>query len=155
MSRLAAHFLAGIIIGMISAMGAIAEAASKDPTAYICTLDEAIGFKLSNKIWTQTTFKPESYILKRRPDQPDGKPAWALSEHGTNGNIGFCREDYRDNVTDLVEGQLDQIECNGIFKVKMDKKTLRFLFSYFAGYTTGRDNNDDTPVLGIGKCSPI
>ena len=34
-------------------------------------------------------------------------------------------------------------------------KTKRFLKSYLFGYIDGNDNNNNTPAVTIGKCSPL
>jgi len=50
----------------------------------------------------------------------------------------------------------------GIFRCNMilgefifNSKSKRFIKTYTAGYLSGQDNNDNTPYVMIGTCSPL
>ncbi len=74
---------------------------------------------------------------------------WTLTELGEKTPLlANCDDTYREQRT-------NEIYCDGLFTLRMNKETLRFLYSYFYGYTDGVDNNANTPALAIGKCTPL
>lgn len=51
----------------------------------------------------------------------------------------------------------DLIKCDSFFyTARLQKKTLRLLIMYTAGFVSGEDAKDgNTPFIAIGKCSPL
>lgn len=51
------------------------------------------------------------------------------------------------------------MNCEAIGQFRIDRETLRFLRTYFAGYTAydsaGREDTGNTPLIGMGTCSPL
>lgn len=46
--------------------------------------------------------------------------------------------------------------CNAFFgTVRFNKNNLRFVETYTFGYTDGKNNNDNTPSISIGTCTPL
>lgn len=109
----------------------------------LCIAEKSTGFFFDEKSrsWLSTNFNVASekkYLLKK--DSSD----WIWSEFGDSsgttckafGNTAFVR-------CDLLLGT-----------VSVDWARLRFVKTYTSGFISG-DNNQDTPHITIGKCSPL
>ena len=130
---------------------------------YICAADMATGFAYRNGDWRQTEFKPvEKFVVRRstqveRPGMselwgiPDAK--WTVVELGKETPAAGCSDDFKAN---------GDLSCHGALRIefRMNKNSLRFLYSYLGGYwdsTPGNESSEskDTPAIAIGKCSPM
>lgn len=142
---------ASVILLSKIAMGA-------DTTQYVCVSDETTGFFFENGKWGQASFRDSRKFILKEVDAQSAGPSWVVGEKiwelvetGMASPIAFCSD-----WTNLIKRERSNaIRCSGLYKAEFDKSTLRFLLSYFVGYTDGADNNENTPTLSIGKCSPL
>ena len=110
-------------------------------TAYLCVPSKSTGFAFDGRTWTNATFniEKEKKLLK-----VNGNSSEWLDLGQQNGMLcgGFS-----------ANGVLS---CNLVFgELWFNKKTLRYMETYLAGYVDGRDEKGNTPYITIGKCSPI
>ena len=110
-------------------------------TSYLCIADESTGFFYDTKLnsWASTKFTPQKYLLTKKDN------GWEWKDFGSKSG--------------WVCGEFNQY---GIFNcslmvghVRFNKNNLRFLRTYIFGYVDGENNNDNTPNVTIGKCSPL
>ena len=149
-----------IALGCVFQIGLPLPLRGQAPTQYFCNADEITGYYFENGKWGVANFNsPPKYVFKetvspdRGPTWGPGEKIWELTEVGDSFSIARCSD-----WTTNMNGQRERtaiIECHGIYKMKFNKTSLRFLLSYFAGYIDGTDDNRDTPYLAIGKCSPL
>lgn len=109
--------------------------------AYLCLPKSATGFSYvqNSNSWEITTFNvsDDKYLLKNK----SGK--WFWNKFG-NENPRSCKDVNQ------------RIICNfQVSEVIFDKKTLRYLKTYIAGYVDGIANNDNTPLIEIGTCTAL
>jgi hypothetical protein len=112
-------------------------------SSYLCIADATTGFRYDNnsKEWVKTSFKTadEKYILKKNQE------GWEWLEFGSK--------------TGMQCGEINEygwLHCTlWVGSLKFNKNNLRYLRTYDAGYVDGKNNNDNTPVISIGKCSPL
>ena len=122
--------------------------------SYICTTDMATGFAYENGVWKQTRFNPDQKFIVRpatesertlfalRGDRNTANVRWLVEPLGAY-QIAYCSEDFKPN---------GELVCHGLIEeFRMNKNSLRFQWAYLSGYWDG----GDTPMVGIGKCSPI
>ena len=108
--------------------------------AYICLPSKKTGFafNLSSKSWEQVNFKTneEKKILKKN----GMKWEWRIFGFGQGGDFNssgfiFC----------TVSGG----------HMRMSKNSLRYVETYEIGFIDGKDQTGNTPLIGIGTCSPL
>jgi hypothetical protein len=111
--------------------------------SYLC-ISEAIGgvaYDSSLNKWDGTKFSNNNHkiILKKK------NGSWKYADFGNN-----------------FEESCDKMNEYGIFRCNMilgefifNSKSKRFIKTYTAGYLSGQDNNDNTPYVMIGTCSPL
>jgi hypothetical protein len=141
-----------------------------EPDNWLCITDQAAGFSYDqgSHRWIAAIFKPENKKYVVRPTRPEDmdyqhdfnngfndsvpyKPTtkWSIAEIGDN--FGFsCSGDFNEKGFLLC--------TTGLWDVMFGKNTLRFQIYYKFGYITGsseRDDNNDTPSVEIGRCTPI
>lgn len=121
---------------------------------YLCVAEHSTGFSYNKvtKEWENANFKAdEKYVIAKA----DGtKHAWQVTEIGKTSPSFRCESDFT---------EYGYLSCPGIGgDFNFNKKNGRFLFSYLIGYYTvipevnqGKDEGSDTPLIGIGKCSPF
>jgi len=122
--------------------------------SYVCVTDMATGFAFNEtrKQWHSTDFKENTKYLVSRAKR-EGY-AWEVKTVGSTIALIFCKADFNEAGALRCEGDLAEFSMN--------KKNLRFLYFYRAGYWTdntgsnvlGREGGN-TPAIGIGKCSPL
>jgi hypothetical protein len=126
---------------------------------YICIDDMATGFKFENGEWQQSRFKPDSRYIVRPVTKDDapmlrgfvesilGNAKWVVMKVGEPLPFAGCTEP-------AAHGS---IFCKGLYEeFKMNEKSLRFLYAYLQGYWHPLDEGkSDTPLIEIGKCSPM
>ena len=124
--------------------------AEKEQKTYLCITEIAGGIKYDSSVksWKEAKFKtPEKYLIKFN-DKDYPLSSATISEFGTGYPIYYCEEEGKYKVAPLV--------CHSPFgHFHFNKKTLRFLESYMLGYIDGIDNNDNTPLVRGGTCSPL
>ena len=115
---------------------------------YLCITDKATGFYFEDGEWNTANFKTGRKFLIRKPNKEELEVTIAnigrdfvVSEFGDKSTLLWCDEDF------YCVGHVDDF--------LFDKKTLRFLYIYKGGYVSGIDNNDNTPAMQIGTCSPL
>jgi hypothetical protein len=115
--------------------------------SYICVADSATGFAFNktSKKWKSTFFTTENkYIISK---SKKAKYQWSVKEVGESYIYSSCKNDFNSG---------GYIFCIGIGNTfTMNKNTFRFIMTYRLGYLDGIDNDDNTPHIEIGKCSPI
>jgi len=112
-------------------------------TAYLCIPNGASGisWNASKKKWGHTNFNVSNvkHLLKKTGD------GWEWSKFGQSSGIK-C-----DEINDY-----GYLNCTLYFgDLRFNKKNLRYMTSYFIGYVDGKDNDDNTPNIEFGECSPL
>lgn len=111
--------------------------------SYLC-ISEAMGgvaYDSSTRKWEGTKFKNsnEKIILIKK------NGVWKLKNFGST----FEKDCGKMN-------EFGTFRCNILFgEFLFNSKTKRFLKSFVAGYVDGEDNNDNTPAVMAGTCSPL
>lgn len=115
----------------------VSTAAAAAEPSWLCVTDKATGFSFKNDQWVITSFRANAkYIIAMELG------SFRAKELGTRFGAS-CRENGL------------WIECSFPTQLTFNKQTLRFLYIYPVGFVGGQDNNDDTPAMAIGRCSPI
>jgi len=129
--------------------------------SYICVAEHMAGFAYDarSKAWFTGRFKPDMRLVIRRAKDVPAPFArktvkWEMADLGSRIGSSWC-DDFNDRGWLL---------CSGMAEFRFNKTTLRFLRIYTAGYWNSdlsaaayaflRDG-EDTPLMAIGKCSPI
>lgn len=111
--------------------------------SYLC-VSEAIGgiaYDSSTRKWEGTKFKNknEKIILVKK------NGVWKLKDFGST---------FENDCGKMNE--FGTFRCDILFgEFLFNSKTKRFLKSYLVGYVSGEDNNNDTPAVMAGTCSPL
>jgi len=110
--------------------------------AYLCIPKSATGYsyiQVTNS-WEMTSFSVgnDKYLLKNK------SKSWNWDRFGESNSFSTCKE---------IGSQISCARLGG--DVIFDKKTLRYLRTYIAGYVDGVNNNNNTPLIEIGTCSPL
>jgi hypothetical protein len=110
---------------------------------YLCVPSKITGFSYNNtsKTWEQSAFKigDEKKLLKKVGNQ------WEWRTFGQQwGQKCGSMNDYGLVNCDLIFGTL-----------RFSKNKLRYIETYTVGYIDGGNNNDNTPAITIGTCSPL
>lgn len=111
--------------------------------SYLCIPSKSTGFSFDNNknSWVVSTFittESKRILIKsnskwewRRFGDKWGEPCGDISEAGW-------------------------LTCNGFFgTVRFNKNNLRYVETYTFGYTDGKNNNENTPSISIGTCTPL
>ena len=109
--------------------------------SYLCISDKSTGFTFNSnsKSWTQTTFNDTKYLLTKSNN------GWEWKDFGST--FGWECGAFTD------AGLINCSNYSG--SVLFNKTNLRFLKTYILGYVDGTDNQNNTPAIVIGKCSPL
>jgi hypothetical protein len=128
--------------------------AAENIAGFLCVMDKATGFSLSEQgSWQSTNFNVDKkYWVTRRAKQNAADPVagdffWVVTEVGREYPSYYCKQDF-DNIGNLL--------CAGLWSIgdfMMNSKTLRFQSTYLYGYVVEEKGN--TPYLAIGKCSSL
>ena len=117
---------------------------------WICQADMATGFIFNGTMWESAEFSVvDSEYLIRRPNPDDAEEAlydWIVVTIGEQDSHYQCQDDPGDGL----------LECAGRLwgEFNLDMTRLRFVLTYSMGYLTGLNENADTPLMEIGRCSP-
>lgn len=129
-------------------------------TSYLCVADKAagLGFDKGRGTWESKTFKADSKYLVSQASQAElaiSTDKWLVKEIGQSFPSYSCAEGF---------SKQGQIYCRGFGEFKFNRENSRYLRTYTFGYyndTPGKTDplfgaeGDNTPVVEIGKCSPI
>jgi hypothetical protein len=110
-------------------------------TSYLCMPDEASGFRFNpyQKSWEPVIFKvAQEKILLKKSDR-----GWEWVKFGHKYG-SLCKEMDKSLQCDIYVGE-----------VLLNRNTLRYIETYMIGYVNGSDNNDNTPFIAIGRCTPL
>ena len=117
-------------------------ALGQEPLSWLCTLDKVTGFMFKDGAWISTNFTAKGgFIVERIRRERD---------HGIRYQLRSTDSKYWSSCD--VDHEF--VSCQFPTEVVLNTKSLRFLWSYRVGYIDGRDDNQNTPAIGIGKCSP-
>jgi len=112
--------------------------------SYLCVPTSSTGFKFDSntKKWNSTFLSNDLKQILIKTDS-----GWQWRDFGRNWGLK-CDLKFEDDGL---------IICPVFYgEVKFNKKTLRYIQTYTAGYVEGIDNNKpDTPGMTIGTCSPL
>lgn len=137
-----AMFLPGIFLSL-SAIAA---------DSYVCLAELTTGFSFDagkNK-WKSTDFRSEKKLVISRVKQKSY--AWEAKEVGDSRPGATCEQDFN---------EAGNLFCSGVFDLRFNNRTLRFLYVYPIGYWSDdarvgmSREGANTPALAIGKCSPL
>ena len=149
--------------------------------SYLCIADKATGFAFQDGDWVSNEFNvgDEKYILRERSNKEMEQAREVVEtlkevfEEIEAEDLGLATNepvDYLLNSTHVVlQHGFDDVplylcryvsitgsfKCNGIKgKFLFSTKSGRFTMTHLAGYWRGKDN-DQTPIMYIGRCSKI
>jgi hypothetical protein len=139
-----------ITIALTAALTLLATPVSSEER-YLCetVTSGGVRYDTTSKEWVGTRFKTTKSLIISKPT--DGGPyegrAFVVTKLGTSYASGSCAKPFDS------EGNL---KCGMLFgELLFNKNTMRFLSTYMFGYLDGIDNNDNTPAISIGVCSPF
>lgn len=120
--------------------------------SYLCVAELATGFSYdgAKKKWKSADFRSEKKLVVSRSKQKSH--AWETKEVGDSLPGATCEKDFN---------EAGNLFCSGVFDLRLNNRTLRFLYVYPIGYWSDGDKTgmskegDNTPALVIGKCSPV
>jgi hypothetical protein len=118
---------------------------SANAKTYLCIADKATGFVKEGNEWNTTHFRVDGkYTLKRE----DAK-SWRWTQIGEEfGDSCPVRRDSKGKEKAVLS-------CDSFFyHLFFNQNTLRFMLARPAGYIYPK-LDPDTPVMEIGKCSPL
>ena len=138
------------------AMLGLAFQSSATAQSLVCAMDSAAGiaFDRATKEWKSTTFAPKGKFLVSRSTNPNAK--WEVKSLGNSNETAFCKEDFSSN---------GELICKGFYQdFYINRKALRFIHTYYAGYWNeesssklfpNRVEGSDTPLVAAGTCAPV
>lgn len=114
---------------------------------YLCTADMVTGFSWNeeDRKWTSTNFNVnnENYLISSVESETGGY--YVIKKLGDKKTIATCQSGFDERGF---------LYCKDIVVFRMNREARRYLLVYPSGYVEGHDNNDNTPFVEIGKCSP-
>ncbi len=142
--------IAAIIAPMLFAENVLAAQRAEPGPTWLCIADKSTGFKFERGEWRIATFSTaqSKYILRQFPSSADpNKLIYDWVDFGEKRDFALlgCKDNDVSIICEPLGGD-----------VRFNKKTLRFISYYFIGYIHADDSEaSDTPLIEIGKCSPI
>jgi len=120
--------------------------------AFICIPDSATGFSYneSTKKWERAKFNVNSAkkILKKNG------AVWEWRVFGEKYGWSNCGGG--DSKNEIEFNSSGFMFCDVLGgHIRMSKNTLRYVETYEIGFIDGKDNNDNTPFIEIGTCTPL
>lgn len=137
-----------VMIGTLIALPAHV-ASAEDGKQWICVAEAATGFAFHNDKWQRVTFNidGEKYIISQTEPKQSHILTYRITQLGKKTS-GSCQS--------IKYPPFPTISCNySLTEIKVNVKSLRFIAVYPIGYIDGKDTNDNTPSMTIGKCSPL
>jgi hypothetical protein len=110
---------------------------------WLCLADSATGFAWDGQRWIQSNFYTDKkrYIISQ-------------AERSTGFVMKKVGEPYEQKCT--AANEYGFIACDMIFgQFIFNSAHLRYLMTYPVGFIDGKDNQDNTPSIEIGSCSPL
>jgi hypothetical protein len=147
------------IVGLLAALLSFGVSQPALAQRYECKADLTVGYAFDeiNRSWTAKQFHPseQKYVIRRLTDNEMQSPiakkgmTWGAFEGEENYTIFKCPEP----KTSVNE---DGLQCGGMaVNFIFDASSRRYQKYYLGGYVRGRDDNDDTPSIEIGRCKEI
>jgi hypothetical protein len=125
----------------------VASSGAYSTEGYLCAVDQAVGFSYQSGHWSQVVFHNEDkYVIAR---SSEARAVWEVKQLGERWALVRCAQDFN---------EADNLFCEGVAELRMSRKSLRFLYIYPNGYWTalpGEVEGENTPYMGMGKCSPL
>ncbi len=120
--------------------------------SYLCVADLTTGFSYdgAKKKWKSADFRSDKKLVISRGKQKSH--TWEAKEVGDSLPGATCEKDFND---------AGNLFCSGVFDLRFNSRSLRFLYVYPIGYWSDGDKpgmsreGDNTPAVAIGKCSPV
>ena len=135
-------------VTVLAVLWVLASASVYAEERYMCVPDQAAGFSFdqNSSRWKSVNLQAEKerYIISGETLTDS-----SLSIVSAGANYDECRSDK--GFSNTNEAYFECIFGEFIF----NKNTGRFLRTYTAGYIDGLDNNQNTPAILIGRCSPF
>jgi hypothetical protein len=135
----------------------VTQPALADIIHYECKADLSTGYHFDEKTraWSPTNFIPKGkYVIRKLSDEelkypstPKGSTWGVFNDEYKTAQFG-CPEP-------ATSVYLDGLRCGYGGEFQFNAMPLRYQTYYVGGYVHGRDNNDDTPYIEIGRCKEI
>ena len=125
------------LVGLLPLHAAIAQ----ETRTWVCTMNKATGFIFKDGSWVSTDFVANGKFIIRGIQIEQNHVIRYQLRSADSEFWSPCNVDH------------EFISCEFPTEVVFDTRTLRFLWSYRVGYIDGRDDNQNTPAIGIGTCS--
>jgi hypothetical protein len=126
---------------------------------FLCKTDVSVGYKFdeNTRSWTSANFLPKGdFVIRQLTDTERQQTSEVIYPKGSTWGVftpdrpNFPRYGCPEPRTSLHESGL---HCGGGGdEFDFDSRSLRYQTYYRGGYVYGRDNNDDTPAIDIGRC---
>jgi len=119
--------------------------ADEDPK-WICIAEAATGFKYEGGKWVTVYFdvEPSRYLVSKKP--------WLGDMRYQVVRLG---EKYGSACQENGPNKEGWLQCRGLKEFMINIKALRYLKSYLYGFADGTDNDENTPHIERGNCSPL
>jgi hypothetical protein len=126
---------------------------------YECKADAAVGFAFdeSARSWRSTNFQARGRYIIRQLISDEMQNEFIIPKGSTWGvftdQFKTPRFGCPEPKTSVYESGL---HCGLRWdEFEFDPNPLRYQTNYLGGYVDGRDNNEDTPAIEIGRCKAI
>ena len=147
------------VVGLLAALWRFSVNQPALAQRYECKADLVVGYAFdeTTRSWTVKQFKPPArkYVVRRLTSQEMQSPmnikgaTWGAFEGDERITFFLCPEP----KTNVYE---DGLECGGVaLNFMLNAKAGRYQEYYAGGYINGRDDNDDTPSIEIGRCKEV
>ena len=115
---------------------------------WLCIADMTTGFAFENGKWARVDFLTEDnrFIVSRKQVVGSTKVRYHVTKFGEKFGRQ-CDPDFPNEQGFLF--------CEGVANFKINTNTGRYMRVYPFGFIDGIDNNNNTPLIEIGKCSPF
>ena len=119
--------------------------ADEDPK-WICVAEAATGFMYIEGKWVVVNFDVEAsrYLVSNKP--------WLGDMRYQVVRLG---EEYGSACQENGPTKEGFLQCKGLKQFLININTLRYVKAYLYGFADGTDNNDNTPHIERGTCSPL
>ena len=147
------------IVGLLTTLLSFGVIQSALAQRYECQADLAVGYAFDEitRSWTAKQFHtPErKYVIRRLTDKEMQSPVarkgmtWGAFEGEESNTIFECPE---------PKASIDEdgLQCGGMaVNFMFDASSRRYQKYYLGGFLRGRDDNDDTPSIEIGRCKEV
>jgi len=125
--------------------------AEKEQKNYLCIAETSgnIAFNDDTGKWEGSNSEAGNKFLLKINDKEYLSFAATVTNFGQKKPMFIC---LKGDEHTYAKSQI----CKGFYgRFVYSLETLRFLRSYLAGYIDGKDNNNNTPYIQIGTCSPL